>query len=78
VRETTALAGAPEVLPFELLLSVTADEFLAFAEGDHLWSLLTARGVERVRREVRALFTGPADRRVAAPVAMQRLIFRKP
>lgn len=78
VRETTALAGAPAVLHFDLVLTVTAAEFVAFAEGDHLWSLLSERGVARVRREVRALFTGAADQRVATPIAMQRLIFRKP
>lgn len=78
VRAETAMTGAVEVLPFELLLQVTASEFVEFAEGDHLWKLLTESGAAALREDVRGLFPEGDARRVEVPIAMTLVVFEKP
>jgi SAM-dependent methyltransferase len=78
VRGAIGMTGPVEAFAFELLLEVTASEFVEFAEGDHLWKLLTEKGAAELREEVRTLFPEGDARRVEVPIAMRLVVFEKP
>lgn len=78
IREQTSINDNLEVLPFDLLLNVSADEYLEFVEGDYLWKLLSADGAQRLREQIRRLFAERGERRMPVPVAMRRIVIGKP